>query len=658
MKKLLFVLMFIAAPAFATNRYVSTTGTDTGTCTNSASPCLTLNYTAGQMAGGDTMFMCAAACNGAGSGTFTENLIDAIPAGSMGAPTIITVFAGETITMAHTGACCQVIVMTGSNESYGGTAQYITLDGFKIDGNGNYPNAIKTYGRPPNITVQNMEIFNTGDAILGGGDSFIVRNSNIYNFGTIDDYAPGYASMYLMGNNMLIEGNLIHDGVNATGINVWRADGSVPGFPSGSGIVIRNNKVWNIHRHAATLDTTYYASAGMGCAFNGGPVTCSIYNNVIWDTDMGLSTSYLSTKSTVYNNTVFHTRKWNGATNGYVGCMWLNHSTDTDFKNNICWDTINVYENELGETFTAGTNLCDFVNTGCTVTSNPLFVGPTSGASANFHINSGSPARNAGANLSFAFTTDKDGLIRPLVSPWDIGAYQFSGAPPITNLVPIDNFNYTFGANLANQSGGSNWTSNWVDSSVPGSAFVIDNGPAGSSSGGTAARSSSLTGFAYYTRGTVPLDTLTVPNGLSWQMLTTTTALNNRLMLWFGDSSINGAAWFDTDGHMRACNGAGLTDLGTFTANHWYTFEAELDLAGHAGQYRVRVDGGAFSVWLTMCETTANINKIVLSDGVTTVHSFWVDNIGNVVAPTFAGTPSIFHPKVFTPKVLTSSIVD
>jgi hypothetical protein len=53
-------------------------------------------------------------------------------------------------------------------------------------------------------------------------------------------------------------------------------------------------------------------------------------------------------------------------------------------------------------------------------TNNPLFT-----AAADLHLQSGSPAIGAGTNLSFLFTTDKDGNSRPATGQWDIGAYQY-----------------------------------------------------------------------------------------------------------------------------------------------------------------------------------------------------------------------------------------
>ena len=51
-------------------------------------------------------------------------------------------------------------------------------------------------------------------------------------------------------------------------------------------------------------------------------------------------------------------------------------------------------------------------------------------ANNDFHLTSGSPAIDGGANLGSPYDTDKDGNSRG--SSWDIGAYEYGGVPGTT----------------------------------------------------------------------------------------------------------------------------------------------------------------------------------------------------------------------------------
>ena len=57
---------------------------------------------------------------------------------------------------------------------------------------------------------------------------------------------------------------------------------------------------------------------------------------------------------------------------------------------------------------------------------NPYFLDAAGG---DFHLQSGSPAINAGKDLSSDFTTDFDGNSRTKDGDFDIGAYEFIGNP-------------------------------------------------------------------------------------------------------------------------------------------------------------------------------------------------------------------------------------
>jgi hypothetical protein len=56
------------------------------------------------------------------------------------------------------------------------------------------------------------------------------------------------------------------------------------------------------------------------------------------------------------------------------------------------------------------------------INGNPLFVDP---ANNNFHLQSGSPAKDAGYNTSSTVVRDFDGIPRPQGPAVDIGAFEY-----------------------------------------------------------------------------------------------------------------------------------------------------------------------------------------------------------------------------------------
>ena len=85
---------------------------------------------------------------------------------------------------------------------------------------------------------------------------------------------------------------------------------------------------------------------------------------------------------------------------------------DSAFSNNIYTDNQNSLRN-ASEFFE--TNL------------NNLFVDYANG---DYHLAEGSPAINAGADLSGMVDEDLDGMSRPQFGAWDVGPYEYTGANP------------------------------------------------------------------------------------------------------------------------------------------------------------------------------------------------------------------------------------
>src|SRR3989344_2351557 len=106
------------------------------------------------------------------------------------------------------------------------------------------------------------------------------------------------------------------------------------------------------------------------------------------------------------------------ANNVYPGyCIELDWGAPA-VRNNICYGNVtnSIHVANGATTANADHNLY----------TNPSFV---NAGSNDFHLQSNSPAINAGSTLS-EVTTDFDGVLRPQGSAYDIGVYEYVGSPP------------------------------------------------------------------------------------------------------------------------------------------------------------------------------------------------------------------------------------
>jgi len=115
--------------------------------------------------------------------------------------------------------------------------------------------------------------------------------------------------------------------------------------------------------------------------------------------------------------------------NGLYGVdSWDAHGSGVVFDHNL------LFGNGSGDyNFINGGSDYSYTR-GTTISAAPLFVNSTS-AGFDPHLGAGSPAINAGLNLSSSFSTDKNDAARPASGPWDLGAYRY-GAPDLRPMPP------------------------------------------------------------------------------------------------------------------------------------------------------------------------------------------------------------------------------
>ena len=449
------VLLSVSTPAWCTTYYVSPSGNDGNTsngcapATNPNTALQTLNVALGTCVhSGDTLIV--------RDGTYGECLFNKVAAGIDAAhPTVVQaehqrqaiINGGGTSNINGTcGGALIVLGDRGSPTSNGDVRHYITLDGLNLQ----IPTdcdcaAVKPLGGIEDGTVSgahdlqflNMEIsggHNSGSTAFGtvgmgqGGGQYgwTWRNNYFHDIGTVgpltacsDCANPGpncacawSYTIYMSGGSNLIENN------DFGTVSSW----AIHGYSTGD------------HFHNNVFRNNYFHDGNGGAMLICGSDN-QIYNNVFAnEATNAYHGAYIGTivmasscsgvqanNNRIYNNTFVH-GTGGGSRAGSITVGDTSAANNNIIQNNIVWnnvpdDNINV-NNGTGETIDhnlQGTNP-QFVNEGA----------------RDYHLTSGSPAINAGVDLSL-FTTDKDGNARN--SPYDIGAYEFgsSSPPPPTN---------------------------------------------------------------------------------------------------------------------------------------------------------------------------------------------------------------------------------
>lgn len=193
-----------------------------------------------------------------------------------------------------------------------------------------------------------------------------------------------FSGIDLHGASCIIEFCLIHD-IAGIGANVYSANGS----NTANSNILRNNRIWNCGWHGMHL---------------GGGINALAYNNIAFRNGQTIQGSGIYLAPDAHNSGVYSSTLY--ANSGYG--LFNAGALDDEAKNIIAFFN---GVGDIGGPFTASNNL----------TTDPLFVDE---AGNDFHLQAGSDAIGAGANLAARFTTDYDGLIR---ATWDIGAYAYAG---------------------------------------------------------------------------------------------------------------------------------------------------------------------------------------------------------------------------------------
>jgi len=287
---------------------------------------------------------------------------------------------------------------------------YIEFDGINIDGTNSQYGCLKfdtwSGGEVHHIRFQNAEVLGkvgpgglylsgpticiASASVAGAIGSNEFRNLTMHRAGNTGDFAYAF---YLQSPNNIVENCDMYD-LHGAGVQIYNGYGHTP-----VGNIIRNNR---IHDIVLSGDTRIWGILNAGN-------DSLIYNNLIYG--MGaLADSYGVYLYTGNNCRVLNNTVYNG---GGYGITVGPGVTNSIVRNNIGYLNATGNYDDLGTSTVANNNLFG---------TNPLFV---NAGSADFHIQSGSPARNAGTNTSPDVVDDFYGTSRPQESVYDIGAAEY-----------------------------------------------------------------------------------------------------------------------------------------------------------------------------------------------------------------------------------------
>lgn len=398
-------VLLISAPVTASGKtyYVATNGSDSNSCAQAQSISTPKRHIMGASGGLACLTSGAADILDIRGGSYPEMLlVDRTPNG--------TSWANAATIRAHSGET----VIINPIDPYVGhghvfqNVEYLIVQDLVFDAANQAGNTIiNIYTGTSHIRFLNVEVKNapSGVLVLSSGNG-----SNEFIGGSYHDNDPtglGYHAFYIGSNDNLWDGVKIYN-VGAYGIHIFGYVFNTEGHPTRN--VVRNSEIYNSCRAG---NRSSWAAILLG------PGTNYAYNNLLHDNKCyGIEAGYGENGGQILNNTI---------TGNLSAGIHLNNVSNMEIKNNI------IYGNKLGalaldnnSSTVSGTiygnNLCGSAGTGCAVVGNPLFV---DAANHNYNLQAGSPAIDAGADLSPSIpSTDYIGTPRPLGSGWDIGAYE------------------------------------------------------------------------------------------------------------------------------------------------------------------------------------------------------------------------------------------
>ncbi len=319
--------LILAGTASAQTRYVATTGTDTGTCVNIATPCRTIQYAHNQAAAGDTISIAAGTYSESPRVTKSVTLAGASAATTIIAPQLADQLPGPAPTPANSavildinGAGINVTVRdltvrfpTGQYPAVGRSP----IIGIWITGGAaaTVRNTIVTEIHDADVSgVQTGNCIMAGSALRGAAGTVVFENNQVSRCQKNGITANESGTVATIRNNTVIDGGLGERNVGGPRTQtVIAPNGIQVGF--GGQATIDGNTVRRMQCELASpqcggnIDSDSFTAAGI-LLFNPGPNT-TVVNNTVETSDDGFAPYNASGSIPVLvTNNTFRNNRW------------------------------------------------------------------------------------------------------------------------------------------------------------------------------------------------------------------------------------------------------------------------------------------------------------------------------------------------------------
>lgn len=408
---LLLIGLAMATSAYAVDRHVTTTGSDSGgnTCLV-GSPCRSIVYGMSKLASGETLYVHA--------GTYNESIVNpTVASGTATTYTVIRNYGTDVVRIRPSGVSDLVVLWMDEN---GPSAQYryIEFRGLIFDFSGitNYQisHILDLKGsNPQTATNQPIHIrFINNEFTAQGGNTEI----NVMNISNVHEVIGNYFHHFCygiyaggtfdapQGAGTLIEGNTFESfGCNsgsAFGIHAYAGDSTNGRL---GGYIIRKNKFIGPRIGTGGCKAIFMAQADNALITNNLISGLTGCNGIEIDGGSG-------TNDMIYNNTIIN----NPGTAIYTSYS----ATNPIIRNNIVYGNGAAITRDTDHGETYSNNLCGVAGLGCSIVGNPQLDSDGTLTAAS------TAAMDAGVSVGIAF----NGL-RP-----DVGAFESSTVQSCTTI--------------------------------------------------------------------------------------------------------------------------------------------------------------------------------------------------------------------------------